>query len=371
LEDCNMKHQWWRLAVVVSATIGASACSCSPDPSGGGGGSSGASGIGGIGATSGNGGVGAVGGASGVTGGGAGGAAGSSCAQGNASASRVTPTVILVVDGSTSMNDAYGNSTRWTAMRDALVSPTGVVTRLEMAVNFGLDLYGTIPACPFPLGSIAPALMNAGAITAGLPNGPPGLSTPTGEALEAVFARLPDQQAVVDQDLGPQIVILATDGAPNGCADFFTNTSARSLAAAQMGRAKNIPMYVISLAGGDAALTAHLQQMANIGAGMDPSSGTAQLYVPTDPNALSATLEQIIGGAVGCLVTLNGTVAQGMECSGTVTLSGNPLVCNDANGWRLAAPNQIEVLGTACNEFKTNTASAVRADFPCNVFVPD
>lgn len=369
-----MKKHWWNAAIVVSATVGLAACSCSPEPTGG---SGGAGGFGGAAAASGGGGFSAVGGASGVGGaggvsavGGASGSAGSSCAQGNASASRVTPTVILVVDGSSSMTAAYGNSTRWTAMRDALVGPTGVVTRLEMAVNFGLDLYGTLPMCPLPLGSIPPALNNLGAISNGLPQGPPGLSTPTGEALEQVFARLPDQQAVLDQDLGPQIVILATDGAPNGCADFFTDTSARSLAAAMMGQAKNIPMYVIGITT-DAPLIAHLQQMANIGAGMDPNTGTAMLYVPTDPAALSTTLEQIIGGAVGCLVTLNGTVAAGMECSGAVDLSGVQLGCNDPNGWRLAAPNQIEILGTACDEFKTNTASLVHADFPCNVFVPD
>lgn len=313
--------------------------------------------------------------------------------MGSANASRVTPTVMLVVDGSCSMSTEYpGDGTadmtvctqsatnRWSALRNALVDPTnGVVSRMQGVVNFGLGVYGTVGTggmqCPFVLGRIEPTINNLNAITAGLPALPPGLSTPTPEALTEVMQSLPDVRQTLDSDIGPQIVILATDGAPNGCdfgAVFAPPTQNESLAAAMIGQAKGIQMFVISLAApSNAPLQAHLQQMANVGAGMDAATGNATLFAPTDPANLSLALEQIVAGALGCDVALNGRVAQGRECDGTVTLNSTPLPCNDPNGWRLVAEDRIQLQGLACDEFKANTASMVNADFPCNIFVPD
>ncbi len=376
-----MKQRMWAAALAIAAST---AIGCAADTEKGASGASGVSGAGGLGGASGLGGLGGLGGASGlggaggVGGAGAGGVGGGTCAEGIARAARVTPTVILVIDGSSGMTTGYGNTTRWTALREALVGGNGVVTRLAPAVNFGVYTYGTdIPfvgdpnKCPFPIANVNPAIDNAAAITNAIPQGPPGVSTPTAEALNWVFDHMENQQDVLDRDLGPQIVVLATDGQPNSCTDFTTVTTEASIMAATKGRDKGIPMYVVSLAT-EPALQQHLQEMANIGANMDRTTGTAVLYVPTDPDALAQALETIIGGAVGCMVTLNGSVTMGMECNGSmVDLSGAQLGCNDPNGWRLASPNQIELQGTACEEFKTNTASLVHAAFPCNIFIPD
>jgi len=386
-----MKQKHW-LTLGVVAVAGFSACAAETKGGGSGaggfggsgafgggaavGGASGGGAFGGTGAF-GGGGVGAVGGGIGGNGGGA----GSSCAQGMASAARVLPTVMLVVDGSCSMSTEYPGGSpdsilclqsatnRWSTLRTALVDPTmGVVPRLEGVVKFGLGVYGTIPTdqCPFVLGRIDPAINNAGAIANGLPAAPPGLSTPTPEALTEVFNALPDSSQVLDMDIGPQIVILATDGAPNGC-ETLTPTQQQSLAAAMLGQSKGIKMFVISLAAPSGPLEQHLQQMANVG---DPTNPNAILYKPTAPAELSAALEQIIGGALGCDVALNGRVT-GNACVGTVLLNSTPLTCNDPNGWVLADESHIRLQGTSCDEFKANTASIVTADFPCNVFVPD
>lgn len=387
-----MKSNYARALVIVALTVPV-LLACSDDEKKDGRGSAGAgfagvgSGTSGSGAGTGFAGVGLGTSGSGAAGVSAAGASGSgnSCAEGSASAARLVPTVMLVVDGSCSMSTEYPGGSpdtiscsesptnRWSAIRNALVDPTtGVVTRLQSVVRFGLGVYGTVGSCPFVLGRIEPAVDNGAAITAGLPTIPPGLATPTPEALMAAYDSLPDTSLAVDENLGPQIVVLATDGAPNGCQDLFTSTQPQSLAAVMAGRAKNIKTYVVSLAAPNGALQQHLQQLANAGQGMDPATGTAQLYEPTDPAALSAALEAIVGAEVGCAVTLNGDVTQGMECNGSlVELNSIPLTCNDPNGWRLVAPNQIELQGTACEDFKANSASIVRADFPCDIFRPD
>jgi hypothetical protein len=84
------------------------------------------------------------------------------CAEGSARTSRVKPRVVLLLDGSCSMSTGYpsnggpsatacraGGDTRWGALRSALLDPTsGVVTRLQGAIEFGLVVFGTQPACP-------------------------------------------------------------------------------------------------------------------------------------------------------------------------------------------------------------------------------
>ena len=246
------------------------------------------------------------------------------CASKSIVANRVLPTVMLVVDGSTSMEGGYGpipgdagmqqgpvfpglptppapgQASRWGAIREALVRPdVGVVPALQGLVHFGLALYGTQPMCPLPMGIVAPARNNFDAINRGLPNGrPPGMFTPTGPALDEVVKMLPDSRNVVDMIIGPQIIVLATDGDPNSCGDAQTNYMP-SIAAAMAAQAKGIKMYVISV-GQDAAAT-HLKEMANIGAGMPANANPgATVYYPEDPAALAETLKTLIGAELSC-----------------------------------------------------------------------
>jgi hypothetical protein len=302
----------------------------------------------------------------------------SMCTNVTINASRVTPTVMLVVDGSRSMVDnMYGTGTRWDAIRTALIDPTmGVVPALQDLVKFGLAVYGTQPQCPLPMGVVAPALSNGTAIDAALPPQPPGMFTPTGLALSQVVDMLPDPKGGdPDNPIEPQIIVLATDGDPNDCnLDPFAGGGMGpnyqpSIDAALKLQMKNQKMYVISV-GMDAAAS-HLQQMANIGAAMpmDMTPG-APVFYPEDPAQLAATLQQLVGDEISCEVTLEGKGVQiGKECRGTVTINGNPLECNGADGWRLVDSFHIELLGATCEMFKTSAAAMLIANFPCDVVV--
>lgn len=313
------------------------------------------------------------------------------CSTNDVMANPVVPTVMLVIDGSSSMNGAYGNNpdggvsgmvdagsaiTRWQALRHSLIDPAeGVVPALQGRLKFGLAVFATAPTCPLPLGVIDPALDNANSITSALPTQAPGQFTPTGDAIDQVVDRLPDPSA--PGAAGPQIVALITDGDPNSCGDMVDpqlglpippmTDYAPSIAAALKLQQKHLRMYVVGV--GDEAAKMHLQQMANLGAGLaqDASPG-AMVYYPADPAAVTDTLRTLIASEVSCDVQLSGNgVMPGQECKGLVTLNGNMLACNDPDGWVLKDATHVTLQGAACETFRSRADVVVRAQFPCDV----
>ena len=60
------------------------------------------------------------------------------CAEGSANATPITPTIWLVVDGSSSMEtDFEPGVSRWDALRATLMGPAGVVASLSMSRGSG------------------------------------------------------------------------------------------------------------------------------------------------------------------------------------------------------------------------------------------
>ncbi|MET0386667.1 MAG: vWA domain-containing protein [Polyangiales bacterium] len=307
------------------------------------------------------------------------------CAQGRANASRVTPRVILVLDGSCSMSTDYpangaesasecesNPNGRWTALRRALTDPqNGVVPKLQSIVQFGVVVYGTEGECPIPGEAVRPALNNLAAVEANLPQVQPGMFTPTGPALDWVYDNLIEQGGPDDQG-GPWIVILATDGEPNSCGGGGggrgqTNYQP-SIDAVMKGTSLGVTTYVISLADAAGAFHDHLQELANLG--NRSAGGSARLYEPGSPAELSAALESLIGGAVGCDISLQGSIALGQECSGSVTVNGQGVMCNGADGYVMVDPRTVRLQGKSCRDLVDNNA-LVEARFPCDSFVPD
>jgi hypothetical protein len=249
-------------------------------------------------------------------------------------------------------------------LRSALLDPqNGVVSRLAGVIEFGLVIFGTRGSCPIPGDPIQPGVNNGGAIDNAFPNTPPGMFTPTGLALQWVYENMISSQTL-DYELGPQIVLLATDGEPNSCDNADANYQP-SVDAVTYGQSIGATTYVVSLANATGEFHDHLQQLATIGAG----GGQATLYEPTTPEQLSAQLETLIGGAVGCDVALNGSLSADRACSGTVELNGNALECGVE--WELADPRHIRLLEPMCSQFQSSPSAILTADFPCDVFRPD
>jgi hypothetical protein len=331
---------------------------------------------------------------------GVGGTGDGACASIRVRANRVIPTVQLVIDGSGSMEEDFGNTTRWAAVRDALLSETGVVQRLESVVEFGMSIYQTggqgMNQCPALTGP-PPAIGNFEAINSAWLEEPNG-ATPTAEAMEAVVASMSGTMSQPDEIVPPQIIILATDGAPNGCAGgldwvlwatcSFINPMdpacaglnmmlendgyVRTLQAARDAQAKGIRVFVLDLSEGGIN-QAELQKVANVGVGLaEDAMPPAPLYVPADPAALSTALETIIGGAASCSVALEGEITKpDLACgaASTVELNGEPLACGDPNGWRIVDPTHIELVGDACTRWLSSTDAGLDARFPCDLVV--
>ena len=316
------------------------------------------------------------------------------CVEGRANASRVTPRVVLVLDGSCSMSTNYpGNGQasatectdnpngRWSAVRRALVDPqSGVVPKLQHLVRFGVAVYGTQPMCPIPAEPARPALNNLAEIQNKMPMVQPGMYTPTGPALDWVYDNLIEPESP-DGENGPQLVILATDGEPNSCGGQGASGGGRggrgqqqattnyqpSIDAVKKGTAKGVTTYVISLADATGTFHDHLQELANLG--NPKAGGQAKLYEPSSPAELTADLESLVGGAIGCDIVLDGTLTTKDACKGSVTLNGTPLGCNQPDGWKLLDERHIQLQGKACKQLMDKNG-LVEARFPCDIFVP-
>jgi hypothetical protein len=270
------------------------------------------------------------------------------------------------------MNQDYGNTDRWNAMRDALIdSTTGVVKTLASKVAFGATLYsGRTGQQPCPLLTTTGQgrrLDNFTAIQQLLQGANPIENTPTGASIDAVrldFAARPAAPG------SPPIILLATDGLPDTCQDENPTTVARhnaanavTVTAAQAAYTAGIKLFFLFV--GDAAQAGtHPQRMANAGVGLDPVTGTAPFYVATNPAELTAHFNTIIGGVLSCDLKLNGQVAPADAPNGTVVVNGATLTYG--TDWTLDPDGlTIHLLGNACTMLKSAAASTVDATFPC------
>lgn len=238
--------------------------------------------------------------------------------------------VLFVVDGSGSMCEVFGAQTRWTALRSALLTPmTGLIPQLEAQAQFGLVIYdgsidlnlagmatmtspnpmcagfGGIGAnqCPRLL-QVAPKFMNAQAINTGFPFKELGGSTPTHLAMDAAVNQMMMSAAGKDPASSPHVILLATDGQPNdictgGLGGDGSAQKAAVIAATDRAAAAGIRTFVISLAGTDMLLEAHLAEVARHG---DPGNPAAHTYSPASPEALQADLRTLLGAALGCVI---------------------------------------------------------------------
>jgi hypothetical protein len=304
----------------------------------------------------------------------------SSCVDIKAEFTRQTPTVVLLVDRSGSMTQIFDGQQRWDVVEQVLMDPTvGAVKSLQDQVRFGLVFYtGTTGGtCPQLTQVMPPALNAYDKINAVYGPASPGSNTPTGESINAI---VPTLLAVTEP--GPKLILLATDGDPDSCADPDANdpvaTKKLSTDAVTAAFKQNIETVIISV-GADVAKQ-HQQDMANAGKGLPlipqaqcTSTTCATAFAPANKQALIDAFKTIINGKRTCIFALNGKVNVDKQCEGSVLLNGAPSKCMDPNGWRLNNPSEIEFVGDACKAILANPDTAVSATFPCkgDVFIPD
>ncbi len=279
--------------------------------------------------------------------------------------SNQSPTVVLLIDRSGSMNEGFGGDSRWNVAREALVDPeTGFVSILDDEIRFGLTMYaGATDSEPCPyLSGVAPGLGNYDAIATLYNNSEPLQNTPTSEAINAVAADL-----AADTTPGTKVIVLVTDGMPDTCTNPESQDQAAqdaSVAAVEAAFASGVLSYVISV--GTADENGHFQDLANAGLGVD--SG-ATYYEAMDQAALTQAFDEIINGVRACIFNLQGEVEEGREAECTVTVNDDALTLGDPDGWRLNSVSQIELVGASCESIQEGDVT-VDVDCPCGAFIP-
>jgi len=303
---------------------------------------------------------------------------------------KVTPTVELLLDQSKSMDANYGPNntrpTRWEAMRTAIIDPTtGIVARLSNQVVFGATLYTSTsakdangrdvgqPPCPTLRFAHPRRVNNLPAVQQLFQGQNPVDDTPTAESIDAIRM---DFGANPPADGSPKIIVLATDGLPDTCADADPQNDPDAgervrrqaainditVRAAQNAFQAGIKLFFLFV--GNEAAGDHPQRMANAGAGLDPVAGRAAFYVATNPTELTQAFNTIIGGVVTCDLRLDSKLDPDDAPGGVVTIDGRML--NYPTEWNLDADGiTIHILGNACNMLKAATNPVVDAAFPC------
>ncbi len=222
----------------------------------------------------------------------------------------VIPLVVLLIDQSGSMTEPLPDPDgpeRWDALKAALIGENddGVLFQLQSSVEMGSTLYTNTDApgdaCP-QLQEVAPAINNASAIAAQLEDQDPLANTPTAESIDAVTATFPESD-------NPRVIVLATDGAPDTCADPDAhNADSRALSetAVQNAFTSGLQTFILSVGDELVDVENHLQRMANAGQGLDLDAGEAPFFVALDPAGLVTAFENIIGGIRTCEITVDG-----------------------------------------------------------------
>jgi hypothetical protein len=314
------------------------------------------------------------------------------CASTSVDFTSEIPNVLLLVDRSGSMaGDVEGGVSRWEAVRTALVDPTtGIVPQLQAQVNLGLTLYtgpdrGSVgnedtvgmedpdyietEVCPY-LVQVPIAANNFTPIeTAYRPllirDNSRG-QTPTGESIAAALPALTGLDPMAFP--GRKVLVLATDGEPDLCADGDDEEGGRmrSVVEVQAAFDLGVTTYVISV--GNDVGEQHLHELANLGQGFPADDATARFYRANDAASLAQAFEDIVNGVRDCVFSLDGMVT-GTGADGSVTVDGTALPFGDANGWRLNDPSTVELTGTACELVKTGDHE-IDISFPCGVIIP-
>jgi hypothetical protein len=278
-----------------------------------------------------------------------------------------TPTIVLLVDQSSSMTEDFSGLERWDAVYETLMDPDdGVVVSRESAVRFGFTLYSSENGneggmCPM-LTSVPPALDNYEAIDMVFAAADPIDETPTGESLEIVAQDLAAFQAE-----GPKAIVLCTDGEPDTCAEPNPQEGQpESIAAAQAAYAMDIKTFVIAV--GNEIGAPHLQEMANVGVGKMPDDPMpAPYYEALDAAELVEAFDEIIGTFISCELTIDGMVDVDQACEGTVEIDGMVLEC--MTDWEVPDEDTLLILGEACDLLRDGGEHTVEASWPCDAVV--
>jgi hypothetical protein len=93
------------------------------------------------------------------------------------------------------------------------------------------------------------------------------------------------------------------------------------------------------------------------------------VYEASDPDEMITAFQDIIGDVRSCSIDLQKPVDLDRADEGTVILNGTTLTYGDDADWHMVDEDTFELLGGACDTYKSNTEINLSAEFPCGVVV--
>ncbi len=323
--------------------------------------------------------------------GGAGGEEAVKCVAGKVALTRANPTVMFVLDRSTSMGKVLeatsGGVTRWESLISGLSS---TLPSVDGSMEIGALLFPIAGAsqnggqsCSVPgLLDLLPGTGHVAALLALMNGTSPGGMTPTADAVDVAGSLLLGVRAATTG----RALVLATDGAPdcnaaldsamcrcsNGGASCKGKSTrclddARTLEVIGKYQAMGLPTYVIGIQEeGDSSFSDVLDAMAS--AGGRPKMGGEQQYYAARSQAELDTALAAIRDQVGQCTYLSTSVPDD-DGSITVTL-GDTAVPQDTTGvegwtWGSKSNGEIVLVGSACAAAAADGSPALTAVVQC------
>jgi hypothetical protein len=295
------------------------------------------------------------------------------------------PDVLIIQDKSGSMNNddndqgcgngGCGTNSKWSQLTTAL---SNVITATDMTVNWGLKYFSDNNACDASKAPVVPVgAMNGAQVVSSIMGTRPGGNTPT---RDAVLNGTSYMATVTDSN--PKFLLLATDGLPNcpsGCASMSNPSNSCTMtdnpnedmaaeAAVLMAAAQGFNTFVVGIGNVSSAVNT-LNQFAINGGEAQTGAGTSY-YAATDPTALEAALNAIVGKVASCIVQLQGVPAGQTNVAVSVNdSSGKPTqVPEDPNdGWSYTstADTAIQLNGMYCDGVKNGTYTNIKFYYAC------
>lgn len=308
------------------------------------------------------------------------------------------PAVLLLIDKSSSMTSDFSSSggltvSRWDTMRNFLFEGVdNLLSPLETKAFWGINHYSrarpTNPAymsgecvgfsqspdlVTFQLNAFASMREANNAVT-------PSGGTPTGEAIALSVAALKAHDAMGAE----KHLILVTDGKPDTCAskdDGTPEAMKRVVDEATAAAASGIHVHAIGIS--EATELAHLTEVATAGMGQAhqalDSAALRQAFEEVFKNVKVETVKEIVKETkietqlvqeLSCELNIDFKAGsrEDFEERGGVVLAGERLVLNDPNGWTINAAGHLELIGTACTNYKAaNVPLQIQTALACEL----
>ena len=316
------------------------------------------------------------------------------------------PVVFFLLDRSSSM---FTPTDYWSPVKASVLA---TISAYESQIRFGLAVYtGVIgQTCPLDLttaGGIA--LGNHSNISQVLgPLGTPGVKAESPTA--AAFASI--RSSLLAQNATSKTIFLITDGGHDFCNDTNNTCPGDALVAQlQSAFAAGVQTSLFGIKGSPYLDLTQTQALANAGSGApvignaldtfyvctgdsewhslwvakgSPASQPLGSYVASSttnapytlldttlPDTLPGVLKAATAALKSCTYDLTGAqVNQALAGQGVVRVNGVSVPMDASNGWRMNSATELELVGSACTNWRSASAQTISFEFPCPILNP-